>query len=279
MPVANEEAPIIGASRTADAWSRWLDSPAGVYIRGWEERACEALVADLFGYHALQCGTSLIDCLRANRMPNRVLVLDGPSDGRAGGMTQVLVDHFEHLPFATQSVDLVVLPHVLEFSEEPHQVLREVDRVLRPEGRLLVSGFNPVSLWGLRQSGARLLRREWLPEPAQLITVARLRDWLTLLGHSTEEVAHGCYRPACNTLRWLDRFEFLERAGDRWWPILGAVYLLSAVKHIPGMRLQGPVLRKRFSRRMAAPVASHRDTYSRETVAGDWPGRPPRGGA
>jgi SAM-dependent methyltransferase len=268
MPGANEDRSIIEASRPGEAWARWLATPVGTYMRAWEERACEALVADMFGYHALQCGTPMIDCLRANRMPNRVLVLLGPAAGHAAG-PQVLVDHFEHLPFDTQSVDLVVLPHVLEFAEEPHQVLREVDRVLRPEGRLLVTGFNPVSLWGVRQSGCRLLRREWLPEPAQLITLARLRDWLRLLGHSTDEVVHGCYRPACDTDRWLDRFGFLEQAGDRWWPILGSVYILSAVKHVPGMRLQGPVLRKRFSRRVAAPVASHRDTYSRETVAAD----------
>jgi hypothetical protein len=132
-----------------------------------------------------------------------------------------------------------------------------------------VTGFNPVSLWGLRQSLGSLTGREWLPEPAQMITIARLRDWLKLLGLSVEEVLHGCYRPAFDSAPWLRRFDFMERAGDRWWPILGAVYLLSGVKRIPGMRLQGPVLRKRFSRRVAAPVASHRDTYSRGTREAD----------
>lgn len=263
-------------------------------MRQWQERACEQVVADMFGYHALQCGNPVIDCLGANRMPNRVIVCcaddlspDGRSSARAASDcspiqrsdpgshaslragSMILVDHFGHLPFGSQSVDLVVLPHVLEFADEPHEILREVDRVLRPEGRLVVTGFNPVSLWGLRQSFGSLIGREWLPEPAQMITIARLRDWLKLLGLSVEEVMHGCYRPAFDSVRWLDRFDFIERAGDRWWPILGAVYLLSGIKRIPGMRLQGPALRKRFSRRVAAPVASHRDTYSRETTEAD----------
>jgi SAM-dependent methyltransferase len=284
---------IIGARR-AQAWHRWLDSPPGAYVRAWQQRACEQVVSDIFGYHALQCGNPVIDCLSANRMPNRVIVCCGddlppdprpqasaasgwppagdPGSGLRGStpfVPTLLIDHFGHLPFATQSVDLVVLPHVLEFADEPHEILREVDRVLRPEGRLVVTGFNPVSLWGLRQSLGSLAGREWLPEPAQMITIARLRDWLKLLGLSVDEVLHGCYRPAFDSARWLQRFQFIERAGDRWWPILGAVYLLAGVKRIPGMRLQGPVLRKRFSRRVAAPVASHRDTYSRETREAD----------
>jgi SAM-dependent methyltransferase len=277
---------------------RWLDSPPGEYVRRWQQQACERMVADLFGYHAVQCGNPMIDCLSANRMPDRVIVAGAfsESDFQSSGSERsarceapgaqapgsnraatsfVLIDHFEHLPFAAQSIDLVVLPHVLEFAAEPHEVLREVERVLRPEGRLVVTGFNPVSLWGLRQAVGRLVAREWLPEPAQMITMARLRDWLKLLGLSTEEVVHGCYRPAFDRQSWLDRFALLERAGDRWWPILGAVYVLCAAKRIPGMRLQGPVLRKRFNRRVAATVASHRDTYSRasgEAGSSDPPG-------
>lgn len=259
--------------RQAQAWRRWLVSPPGEYMRQWQERACEQVVADMFGYHAIQCGNPVIDCLGANRMPNRVVVCCGadssPEDGSPPTFPRLLIDHFGHLPFAAQSLDLVVLPHVLEFADEPHEILREVDRVLRPEGRLVVTGFNPVSLWGLRQSAARLIGREWLPEPAQMITIARLRDWMKLLGLSVEEVQHGCYRPPFDRAHWLERFQFIEHAGDRWWPILGAVYLLAGVKRIPGMRLQGPALRKRFSRRVAAPVASHRDTYSRETREAD----------
>lgn len=292
---SQDNKPEASEVQSAAVWVRWLDSPAGRYVRDWEEQACERLVADVFGYHAIQCGAPIIDCLRASRMPDRVWVCSaaefaGANDwnplqtastdsalsrmkGAEGSGSLMLIDHFEHLPFASQSVDLLVLPHVLEFAEEPHLILREADRVLRPEGRLIVTGFNPVSLWGLRQALGRGLGHEWLPEPAQMVTIARLKDWLKLLGLSTEEVVHGCYRPALQTGRWLDRFAFMESAGDRWWPILGAAYVLSSVKRIAGLRLQGPALRKRFSRRMVSPVASHRDTYSRASAAGESPAR------
>ena len=64
--------------------------------------------------------------------------------------------HWHELPFDAQSIDLILLPHALEFIDNPHEVLREVDRVLRPEGRVLILGFNPWSLFGLRRvwSGA-----------------------------------------------------------------------------------------------------------------------------
>jgi SAM-dependent methyltransferase len=296
---SRDDKPVRSDGDQALAWRRWLDGEAGQYVRNWEERTCAHLVADVFGYHALQCGSVAIDCLRANRMPDRIWVAGAAEAGVIGtGSGQVpspsagawphcsgedsppsliVVDRFEHLPFASQSVDLVILPHVLEFAEEPHLILREADRVLRPEGRLIVTGFNPVSLWGLRQSVGRWSGREWLPEPAQMVTIARLRDWLKLLGLSMDEVLHGCYRPALRTGRWLERFTFMESAGDRWWPILGAVYAVSAIKRIAGLRLQGPVLRKRFSRPLAAPVATHRDTYSRVKVARDSPDHAGRG--
>ena len=178
---------------------------------------------------------------------------------------RVAIDQFEELPFSSQSLDLVVLPHVLEFASDPYQVLREVDRVLRPEGRMVVTGFNPVSLWGFRETMGQLVGRGFLPPHTRLITLLRLRDWLRLLGYAPSDASHGCFRPACRSERWMSRFNFVESAGDRWWPILGASYLQSAIKRLPGMTLQGPVWRKRFSNRAAAPVASHRGTYTRDS--------------
>jgi ubiquinone/menaquinone biosynthesis C-methylase UbiE len=86
--------------------------------------------------------------LADNRMP-----VEGQSELE---IPQVVTHDFGELPFATQSLDLVVLPHVLEFAAEPHQVLREVERVLIPEGQVIICGFNPSSLWGMRQVAGRL---------------------------------------------------------------------------------------------------------------------------
>jgi SAM-dependent methyltransferase len=247
-------------------WHAWLDSPPGQYLLAWEQLAIDEAVADVFGYHAVQCGTPGHDFLRTNRMPHRIVAYTGPGAVPVAdhGHTRLIIDQFEELPFASQSLDLVVLPHVLEMTLDPHQVLREVDRVLRPEGRVIVTGFNPVSLWGLRETLGVPLGQGFLPHPSRLITLLRLRDWLRLLRYSPSDSQHGCFRPACRSQRWLDRFAFTERVGDRWWPILGAVYLQSAIKRLPGMTLQGPVWRKRFGARASAPVATHRGTYRHE---------------
>ena len=145
------------------------------------------------------------------------------------------------LPFANESLDLVVLPHVLEFATDPHQVLREVDRVLRPEGRLVISGFNPASLWGARQYLSRLIGSPYLPRDGQFISLIRIKDWLQLLNYSLDRGHFGCYKFPFHGQSSMMRMNFLEPMGNRWWPIFGAVFLVSAIKRHQGMRLVGQI--------------------------------------
>ncbi len=249
---------IIGGNA---GWRDWLDTPAGRYALDWEQDQFDAAVADVFGFYALQCGLPQLDCLRANRMPSRIHArfLDDAADQHEtpdASVTTVRLAHFEELPFDSQSLDLVVLPHVLEFAQDPHQVLREVERVLRPEGRLIASGLNPVSLWGARQLLLRGARRPFLPREGSFIGAPRLRDWLRVLGFELDRGRYGCYRPPCRSRQWLDRTAFMERLGDRWWPILGAVYIVSAVKRVRGMRLIGPAWRNRIAARARVGAAT-----------------------
>ena len=220
----------------------WLESPAGSYVREWEQSQLNALTADIFGFNAIQIGLPQINGLEANRMPNKWLT--DTNLPKTKEVPIVVVHDFTELPFASQSLDLVVLPHVLEFAVEPHQVLREVERVLIPEGQVIVCGFNPTSLWGARQMGSRLIGSHFLPPDGEFITVPRLKDWLKLLNMEVNRGHFGCYAPPCMTAQWLHRFSFMERAGDRWWPYLGAVYIVQAIKRVKGMRLIGPVWSK-----------------------------------
>jgi len=223
----------------------WFHTPTGAYAHAWEQARLDELTADIFGYNALQIGLPGFDTLAANRMPNR-WVTDAvfpPDDSSVTTTRPVVVVHdFTELPFATQSLDLVVLPHVLEFAVEPHQVLREVERVLVPEGRVVISGLNPASLWGLRQRRAHFYRRLgygklFLPEAGEFIGYWRLRDWLRLLSFEVESGQFGCYRPAVSSRASLERFPWLDKMGERWWPIFGALYFLVAIKRVRGMRL------------------------------------------
>jgi SAM-dependent methyltransferase len=157
------------------------------------------------------------------------------------------------LPLASQSVDMVALPHVLEFHPHPHDVLREVERVLMPEGQVVISGFNTVSLWRARQLFAG--RHPDAPWDARFIGLLRLRDWLRVLGFELNGGTFGCYAPPFRQKPWLDRFEFMEKAGARWWPLLGGIYVVRAVKRVHGMRIVTPAWRRERARRRAlAPV-------------------------
>ena len=216
----------------------WLDTPAGAYARAWEQARLNDLTVDIFGYNAVQIGLPQIDGLQANRMHHKWQTDTAYPDS---GEKHIVLSHdFADLPFATQSLDLVVLPHVLEFAAEPHQVLREVERVLIPEGQVIICGFNPASLWGLRQSAGRLTGAHFLPLHGEFISVPRLKDWLKLLNMEVNRGHFGCYAPPCMTAKWLQRFAFMEKAGDRWWPYLGALYIVQAIKRVKGMRLVGP---------------------------------------
>jgi len=239
-------------------FSDFLDSAPGRYVLSWEQRVLDSAVADIFGYHAMQLGMPQIDALRENRMPLRCVALDG-SGGSPNWTEQdicgrreiAVVTRFDELPFAAASIDLLVLPHVLEFAQEPHRVLREVDRVLVPEGQLVITGFNPASLWGAHHWMRRIGVRPFLPHSSQLIALPRLKDWLKLLSFEVNRGRFGCYLPWVRSESWIARLSFLEKAGDRWWPVLGSIYALTALKRVHGMRLVGPV-RKRREERLAA---------------------------
>ena len=232
----------------------WLKTPPGEYLLAWEREQFDQAVSDIFGYHALQLGLPALAALQTNRMPHR-WVAGAPHGHRreqaqgAGllldaGATALVTD-YTALPFAANSLDLLVLPHALELAADPHAALREVERVLVPEGRVVISGLNPASLWGLRQRRAHLYRRLgfgelFLPPSGEFIGYWRLRDWLRLLSFEVETGKFGGYRPTVTSEKWLGRFEWMDRLGARWWPIFGAVYFVVAVKKVRGMRLIGP---------------------------------------
>lgn len=207
----------------------WLQTPLGEYLLEQEQALFDGAVADLFGFNAVQMGMPEIDLLRNCRIPFRI---------RAAMQGNVMLRcDSEQLPFANASADLLLLPHVLEFSANPHNTLREAERILVPEGHLVLSGFNPLSLWGAR----RLLGKDKaFPWQGKYVPLLRIKDWLALLGFEVVAGRMGCYAPPLHKESWLQRCRFMDNAGDRWWPMLGGVYFLVAKKRVVGMRLIRP---------------------------------------
>jgi len=224
---------------------QWFETPLGQYLLERERDYFDHAVADVFGFNAMQIGLPQHDFLRANRMPLRFCA------GTEQDAALRVVPDF--LAVESSSIDLVLLPHVLEFSSNPHQILREVQRVLMPEGQVIICGFNPLSLWGLRRSFGSSTRD--YPWRGNFISLPRLKDWLALLDFEMTAGRLCCYAPPFRQEKWLRRFHFMEAAGDRWWPISGGVYFLQAVKRVHGMRVIKPDWKNLLaSRKNLAPV-------------------------
>jgi len=133
----------------------------------------------------------------------------------------------ETLPFKRYSIDNLLLMHVLEFSSDPHQVLREVERVLAADGTLILCSFNPFSLWGLR----RLFSwQDAMPWRGRYYSQTRIRDWLALLNFEVLQSQHVLFRPPFKQETWRQRTQFLERWGQRLWPCFGGLSVMVATK-------------------------------------------------
>lgn len=238
--------------------AEWFQTPPGRYALDWERARFDEAVADVFGYYAWQVGLSEPNLLSNNRMPFKAWVGADLIDSETSPEWQARVlAEPEALPFESQSVDLLVLPHLLECTEAPHSVLREVERVLVPEGRVVISGFNPWSLWGARNALPGM--EAWLPVPTKSqVALPRLRDWLKLLSFDVERGHYGCFVPACRSEQWLKRWQFIEAHGERLWRMGGAVYVVSAVKKVAGMRIIGPSWKTKRKAAQAAQVVVNR---------------------
>src|SRR2546428_10118869 len=146
----------------------WFETPRGGYVLARGRGQSDAAVEDVFGSTAVQLGLPGLGFRRESRIPLKVGAGLEPGCGLRSEPVQ--------LPLASQSIDLLALPHVLEFSAQPHALLREAERVLRAEGSIVISGFNPLSLWG----AARALgwERRQVPSSRRFIGLLRLKAWL-----------------------------------------------------------------------------------------------------
>lgn len=163
----------------ARARSDWLSTPTGRQLLREELQEVRSALDSVFGDQFLQIGIwGDVGFHRHARTQHATVA--------AEALPAELITRPEQLSIATDSIDVVFLPHVLESHRHPHAVLREVDRVLRSDGHIIITGFNPVSLWGLRHF---LSRRRFPAGGHRMITEHRVRDWLTLLDYSVDHAA------------------------------------------------------------------------------------------
>lgn len=235
------------------AFNDWLcESAAGHYVSSWQQQRYDEAVTDFFGYYALEIGAAPIKALQSSRIQHKWHV----GDINPPSKTDQLCAAAEALPFQDEQFDLVVMPHGLELSHQPHAALREACRVLRPEGRLIISGFNPARLIG---NARPAMGCEQLGKP---IGFLRLRDWLHLLSLEVEDTAFGCYLPGFKNGQWYARMAWLDRLAAKPTPYLGSLYSLVATKRVHSAHILAPNWKRGSIKEQKASVALNKNKQS-----------------
>ena len=232
--------------------SEWCSLPLGNEIVKIESDCIQRLLPKRFYRTAIQAG-HLPKSLLVDK--HAIMVKCDGFEGLGNSDAQVIA-RAEYLPFPARSIDLLLLPHVLEFSSSPHEVLREISECVVPEGIVVISGFNPYSLLGATRSICKQGRSTM--KHARFYPVTRIRDWLALLEFEVVAGEFLFYRPPFSQQKRLDKMLVLEKIGERWWPILGSVYILVAQKKERGIRLKFKGKKSpKLGGRVLSPVAEN----------------------
>ena len=207
----------------------WFSRALGRNLLEQEKTRITKTLGKLFGYHILQIGSlSGKDLLEASSISHKVVMLLDAEEKQEAAIK--LFGDEEALAFASDSIDVVVLPHVLEFVSNPHKLLREIERVLIGEGYLLISGFNPWSFWGLWR--VLLFWQDMPPWSGHFYEYTRIKDWLSLLDFELIEFERFFFRPPIQKQSLMQKIIFWERLGKHCWPIFGGVYVIVAKKRV-----------------------------------------------
>ena len=208
------------------ATADWLSSALGRQLLAAEGELLRGLLDDVFGLELLQLGTwgASRELLSQSRTRRQTVI--APAAARVSGFELDVVAELSQLPIQTATVDAVLLPHTLEFESDPHAIVREADRVLTGEGQLIVLGFRPTSLWGLR---SRAARQGFPPGLQQMLAMRRVGDWLELLGYEVVLQRRYLYGRPWNTGEGSSR-RILRRGLFN--PLPAAAWLLKARKHV-----------------------------------------------
>jgi ubiquinone/menaquinone biosynthesis C-methylase UbiE len=216
--------------RTLQHWNQWLTQHGlGERLLSAEQRLLTSMLKQQYGKHALLIGVShQQSLLNATLLPYHTLL--SPLISREHHVSYVEGDLHE-LPILTGSVDLVILPHTLEFIDNPRQLLAEACRVIKPEGLIVISGFNPYSMWGLKKL---FTQKNAMPWTGNFIHSRRVKNWLRLADFKMEKQRSALFLPPTTSSSVYKQFHFLEKIGGKWCPFFGGVYILMArAKVIP----------------------------------------------
>ncbi len=223
--------------------ANWYQTLSGQSSLNKLDDWCAETLSEIFGYYAIEMGviSEQHSLLQHSRITAgftlfdqaRKVNINTPFENKESRPSSVIATT-EQLPIATDNVDLVVASHTLESSKDPHQVLREIDRVLVPEGHCILIGFNPSPISRLGQLIRAGLKRG--QNTCRMRSVTHVKDWFSLLGFEVVDVHYMGMRPAIKNQKLFDALNWLERLGEYAGPVLGNMYVIHAKKQVAAMR-------------------------------------------
>lgn len=206
---------------------QWFETPLGQQLLEEEQQLLDKELANMFGYHLMQLSVNRnVELFENSRVSHCFALGAGQPDSskKIGAFSD-----FDHLPLADETVDVTVLHHVLEFSDNPHQVLREASRVTIARGHIVIFGFNPFSLMGLVKPVAQLLSSKPIWRRNSLRR-SRLSDWMQFLDFNTLKSTSGAHYLPIQSKKLIDNYASINRVFNRWGLPFGNYYCLIARK-------------------------------------------------
>jgi SAM-dependent methyltransferase len=209
-------------------WNHWLTQFPGNIVSETEQVYLQAKLSQRYGKHALLIGLpNQRTLLQALAIAHQVIVSPLADQSLEHAYIE---SHFNELPINTGSVDLVIVPHTLEYSENPRKLLAEACRVVKPEGHIIIFGFNPFSLWGIKKWWANSKEAPW---SGNFLSANTLKHWLKLADFELLKQDNLLFRPLFNQ-DFCNKFKILDRLGQALHLPIGGLYALTAkAKVIP----------------------------------------------
>ncbi len=217
-------------SEYSAAFRNWCEQPLGKYMLNLEQKRLDAIMPTLFGYDAILIGEPVFAPFMQQSTIKNKFVLNDDLNCQPAEASSLIYARRDRLPIDSAIMDVVHLAHSLEFAVNPHEVLREAYRILRSDGHLIISMFNPFSVWGLWRSTAKISNNVlW---KANFMTLAKLKDWLALLGFDIIRVNYFGYNLPLNKCNYANNLSLLERYGQKFELPIGAAYVIEAAKRV-----------------------------------------------
>ena len=239
----------------------WTQTRLGQSLVQEEMHQLKQVLANLYGPTAIQFGVfGLREYIQSSGAVYHVLAVNHAISDFGSIPLTMMLSAAEAMPLEAKSVGIVLLPHILEFSHDPHRVLREASRVLVPEGHLVLVCFNPYSCWGLRRALSGLFGdKQSVPWDGRFFSLSRVKDWVSVLGFEVVSGSTAYYLPPFKSAKIRERLSFVQKMGPRWWPMWSATFILVAKKREVGVTPIAPWRRKkqRLAPGLAEPITKN----------------------